>query len=78
MNVPKLRAKIAERGIKYCDVAVQMGITPQALNRKMRGDTRFFLDDAIKLCDILHITNSSERNEIFLSQSSQKRDETRM
>ena len=78
MNVPKLRAKIAEREIRYKDVAKQMGITQQALGRKMTGHTRFSLDDAIKLCNILNITNPTERAEIFLNQSSQFRDKNKI
>lgn len=72
MNIPKLRAKIAERGIKYNDIAKQMNITPQALNRKMKGQIRFLLEDAIELCRILNIDDPIERNEIFLSDSSHK------
>lgn len=75
MNIPKLRAKIAEKGIKYNDIALRMNISPQALNRKMKGQIRFFLEDAIELCDILKINDPVERNEIFLSNSSQNKDD---
>lgn len=73
MNIPKLRAKIAETGIKYSKIAKELGITPQALNRKMRGRTRFSLDDAIQLCTILKI-DVQDGHDIFLTLSSQFRD----
>ncbi len=66
MNIPKLNAKITERGIKKKDLAKSFGITVQALNKKLRGLTKITTDDALKFCEILNISNDSEKTEIFL------------
>lgn len=66
LNIPKLRAKISEVNVKYKDLAAGMGISQQALSMKMRGLIRFNTDDAVKICNILNITDDAERSEIFL------------
>lgn len=66
MNIPKLRAKIGEKNVKYKDLANAMGISQQALNMKMRGRIRFNADDAIKICEFLDIQDNAVRGEIFL------------
>jgi transcriptional regulator with XRE-family HTH domain len=66
LNVSKLRGKIGEKNVKYKDLARAMGISSQALNKKMRGITRFNTDDVINICNTLGIDDDAERGEIFL------------
>jgi transcriptional regulator with XRE-family HTH domain len=66
LNASKLRGKIGEKNIKYKDLARAMGISAQALNKKMRGVTRFNTDDVINICKALGIDDDAERGEIFL------------
>lgn len=66
MNLSKLRGKIAEAGIKKTELAKAFNISIQALNKKLSGETKISIDDAIKFCDILKIENCKDRNDIFL------------
>lgn len=72
LDVAKLRGKISERNIKYSYLAKEMGITPQTLNKKMRGVIRFNTDDVLVMCRVLDINDYAERGKIFLNNPSQK------
>lgn len=66
MDLKKLHGKIGESGIKKKEIAKRLGITPQALNNKLDGDSKFSVDEARKLCQILQIGLYKEQCEIFL------------
>ena len=72
MNLRLLKEKIAQSGMKKRDIACELGISLQSINRKLRGVTRFNSHDALKLCEILRLENFSERIDIFLSHPFQK------
>ncbi len=71
MDVAKLRWKISEKNVSYGYLAKEMGITPQTLNKKMRGVIRFNTNDVLNMCRVLGIDDYAERGQIFLSKSSQ-------
>lgn len=54
VNVPKLRGIIAEKGMSIPSVAIQMGISPRTLNRKLKKAI-LDSDDIDKLLDILDL-----------------------
>ncbi len=66
MDLKKLHGKIGESGIKKKEIAKRLGITPQALNHKLDGNTKFSVDEAQKLCQILQIDCWREAYEMFL------------
>ena len=66
MNLRKLNGKIAESGIKKKYIAKQFNISVQALSKKLNGTTKISTDDAVKFCEVLNITDATERDEIFL------------
>lgn len=72
MQLAKLRGVIAERGIKQSSLAKAFGISTQALSKKLNGTTKTTVDDAIKFCNILQITDNETKCEIFLTTPSQK------
>jgi predicted DNA-binding protein (UPF0251 family) len=65
MNVFKLKAKIVEPGIGVEELAKILGISTQTLYRKLRTPLSMTLMDAIRLKDILGLTDE-EAIEIFL------------
>ena len=67
MNLAKLQGAIAESRLKKKDIAKALGITPQALSAKLRGDVSINNDDAVKLCKVLNITDDNRKCEIFLT-----------
>ena len=65
MNVFKLKAKIVERGMGVEELAGILDMSTQTLYRKLRTPLSMTLMDAIKLKDILGLTDE-EAIEIFL------------
>lgn len=65
MNVFKLKAKIVERGMGVEELAGILDMSTQTLYRKLRTPLSMTLMDAIRLKDILEITDE-EAIEIFL------------
>jgi predicted transcriptional regulator len=65
MNVFKLKAKIVERGMGVEELAGILDMSTQTLYRKLRTPLSMTLLDAIRLKDILGLTDE-EAIEIFL------------
>lgn len=65
MNVFKLKAKIVERGMGVEELAGILDMSTQTLYRKLRTPLSMTLMDAIRLKDILGLTDE-EAIEIFL------------
>lgn len=72
MNTNMLKGKIVENGYSQRTLAKKISMSVNTLNEKLNGKRPFNTDEVILLCEVLGITNSSEKTEIFLSQSSQK------
>ena len=49
MNCDIIRGRIAEKRTSQKRLALEMGITPQSLSRKMTGKRQFTVDEAAKL-----------------------------
>ena len=50
---PKLEGVLASRGIGYQVIAEAIGMSDQAVRRRMNGEANFTLDEIIKLCSFL-------------------------
>lgn len=72
MNTNMLKGKIVENGYSQRTLAKKISVSVNTLKEKLNGKRPFNTDEVILLCEVLGITNSSEKTEIFLSQSSQK------
>ncbi len=76
VNLLKLKAKLVEKNKTKADFAKALGISVQAVNKKLNGKTKISTDDAAIICDFLQITNYAEKAEIFLNSTSQKRNKS--
>lgn len=66
MNVFKLKAKIVEQDMSVEELAKMLNMSTQTLYRKLRAPLSMTLLDAIRLKDILGLTNE-EAIDIFLA-----------
>lgn len=67
MNVRKLRAIMAERGVTQGSLAKQADMSENTLSRKMKGKSPFTNVDIYKICDALSITDPAVKCDIFLT-----------
>lgn len=67
MNLNKLKGKIIEADKSKKLLAEYLGISVQALGKKLNGKTKITTDDAYKCCEFLEIYDPIEKAEIFLS-----------
>lgn len=74
LNANLLRGAIARAGMNQYEFAAKLGIRPNTLTSKLMGRTSFTLDEVDKTCEILAITDNSEKCDIFLSNISLNRD----
>lgn len=65
MNIPKLKGKIVERGINVETLAERIGIDRSTLYRKMDAGERFTVAEAIKIKDVLDLTNDEAMSIFF-------------
>ena len=68
MNANLLRAKIAEKGETQGRTAIAVGMSPNSLSRKLKGERDFTLGEVIAICEYLNI---SDPTPIFLPELSQ-------
>ena len=64
-NTEMLKQKIALSGYKLEFIAKQIGITRQALSKKINNRSEFDQGEILKLCDVLKITSLREKEELF-------------
>jgi transcriptional regulator with XRE-family HTH domain len=72
VNNNLLRARIVEKGKTQGEIAVEIGISPMSLSRKLTGKREFHLSEIVNLCKCLDIKDPCD---IFLPELSQKRNE---
>ena len=66
MNMHKLRAKIIEQEMNVEKLAKIIGVSPTTLYRKLRAPLKMTIGDAIKIKDVLGLTDE-EALDIFLA-----------
>lgn len=66
INSNALRDKIETSGIKYKYLAEQLDISSYGLQLKIDGKNEFLVKEAVKLCNLLNLTNK-EREDIFFN-----------
>ena len=67
VNIPKLKGKIAERGISQNDLRELWGYkTRQVVSSKVNGRKPITLDEAQRFAEFAHLTDN-EKVEIFFS-----------
>ncbi len=74
MNVNKLKAAIVESGYTQVSLAKELGVSKNTINAKINGKSRLFVDEACAICELLNISDDKQKASIFLSGSSQFRD----
>lgn len=57
-----LKELMKDRGFSNASLAKAIGISPAALSRKVNGHNAFFLDEWLKLKDLLEISEELERD----------------
>lgn len=67
-NKEMLQAKIADSGYKLEYIASFVGISRQALYKKINNQSSFDQIEIQKLCDVLRISSLREKEAIFFAQ----------
>ena len=65
LNTLEIRARMVKLGLSQPDVAKTLNINVATFNAKLHGRTRIYLDEAVKLRDILQVTTPEESKELF-------------
>lgn len=65
MNITKLNVRLAELGMSKLELAKRIGVSPQALYKKINGETKLKIEDLEKFRKALETTDEEIR-EIFL------------
>ena len=68
MNANLLKSEIIKKGLTQGDIAKAIGMSENSFSSKMRGKSDFGLDDANKICDVLHIKDGKLKLAIFFDQ----------
>ena len=66
MNLPKFRAKLAEKNIKVNDLCTLWGRNRNGVSRRVNGKIPITLDEAQRFSEYANLTDN-EKVEIFLS-----------
>ena len=65
LNTIEIKARMVKLGLSQPDVANALGINVATFNLKLHGTRRIYLDEAIKLRDVLRVTTPEESKELF-------------
>ena len=69
MNTKKIKSAMLEAGFSQRSLAKEMNMSLNALNAKINGKRRIYIDEAYSLCMLLGIPRN-KMNEIFLPETS--------
>lgn len=62
-----LKAKMVANDVSRAFLASQLGISANTLSYKLCGHRPFDVDEVVKLCEVLNITDPAEKAQIFLT-----------
>lgn len=65
INTKAVKARMVLLGLTQPDVAEYLGINVATFNAKLNGSRRIYIDEYIKLCEILQLKTAEERNELL-------------
>lgn len=65
IDTRKVKARMVLLGLTQPDVANALGINVATFNAKLNGTRRIYLDEYIKLCEILQLNTAEERKELL-------------
>jgi len=63
----RLEGIIRNSGYKYSFIAMNLGISYQALRNKLDNKSEFLPTEIEALCELLNITELKEKNDIFFA-----------
>lgn len=69
----KIKTLINDKGYKYKFVAKVLGITYNSFYRKVNNKQYFTANEIQMICDLLHIDNLEEKENIFFNQECDKK-----
>ena len=67
LNRNKLKGAIASAGMTQKELAAKIGMSENGFSLKLAGKSYFDAAQIVKICDVLDITDDSEKVDIFLS-----------
>ena len=65
IDTRKVKARMVLLGLTQPDVAKALGINVATFNAKLNGTRRIYLDEYIKLCEILKLETEDEQKELL-------------
>ena len=65
IDTRKVRARMILLGLTQPDLAKQMNINVATLNQKINNKRRIYMDEYLKLCEILQLNTTEEREELL-------------
>lgn len=65
VNTQLLEARIHESGLRQNFIVDKIGISNQAFAKKKNNETPFRVSEIYVLCDLLNITNETDKKKIF-------------
>ncbi len=75
VNKKMLLSRMAAKGENQSTMAAKIGVSKNTFNAKINNKGCFDTQAITDICDILGITDSAEKADIFLGAPSQNRDE---
>ena len=75
LNKNSFRAAIAAAGLTQKELSRSLGMSENTMSSKVNGQSSFDIGQIDRICVILGIVDDIEKAQIFLSRSSQKRDD---
>lgn len=65
IDTRKVKARMVMLGLTQPIVAKKMGINVATFNAKLNNGRRLYIDEYLKLCDILELNTAEEREELL-------------
>lgn len=67
-DTEEVKRIIKSKGLKYSFVAKTLGITSYTLQMKLENKREFTVTQVTMLCNLLHITSLTKRQELFFKE----------
>lgn len=67
MKANLLRAEIVARDMTIASLAEAIGMKLKTMYNKMNGGSQFTVDEAVRICDVLNISDDEKKVHIFLT-----------